>query len=346
MLILNYIGLWGKIVNISKNKIINISIWILGILLTLIVFVLLIINISPRPVSYLIRKNFEKGIKTMPSNYNEYLDKVNIIRDLTYESKYKDNKADLFFPKNGNNFPVIIWVHGGAFVGGDKTDAEYYNVLLSSFGYVVLSINYERSPESKYPNQLKQLEEVYSYLLSIASIYNIDTSKIFLAGDSAGGHMVSQFTLIQTNNNYAKEMDFKQVIPKENIKGLLLYCGPYNVSKIKETKNKIVAFVLSNTAWSYFGTRSWSKLYGKEATIKNHISSDFPPTFITDGNSLSFEDHAKELEEALKEKNIEVKSYYIDKKIKASHEYQFKLDTEIGMESLYLTKEFLDKHKN
>ena len=315
--------------------------WTGIVLIVLAVLGILVVNLTPVPISMLVRDQFKKKISTEPNNYGEYANKVSVIHDIEYVSEFKDNKADLYLPKNGRDFPLIIWVHGGAFVGGDKKDVENYATMLAANGYAVLAMNYERSPELKYPNQLKQIEEVYKSFKDVALSYGVDINKLYLAGDSAGALMVSQIALIQSSTDYAKMMNFESIIPIDTIKGLLLYCGPYDLKDINKTSSPFVSFIFSQVSWSYFGIRNWTTTYGDIVTIKNHVTEDFPATFITDGNDFSFEKQAKELEKALINKNVSVKAFYIPENIKASHEYQFKLDTEYGFKSLDETLEFL-----
>ena len=315
------------------------------IILCIVTLFIIIVNITPNLISKIVRREFNKGIATKPKNYEKYVEKVNRIVDLRYSSKYADNLFDLYLPKESENHPIIIWLHGGAFVGGDKKDVEEYATLLAARGYAVLSANYERAPELKYSNQLKQIEEIYSYTLKIAQTYNLNTEDLYLAGDSAGAHLVAQFTLIQTSEEYASIMNFNQIVPENGIKGLLLYCGPYNVQKIKDVKNKIAAFLFSQTSWAYFGTKNWEEKYGEIATIKHHIPKTFPRVFITDGNTGSFEEHAKELAIELEKKQISVATFFIPKETKTNHEYQFKLDTEAGLNSLEETIKFLNRNE-
>ena len=323
----------------------TLSKYLIVIICTLLILFIALINITPIPISFYIRNEFEKGLSTKPINYDSYVNRTITIQNLTYPSKYKDNKADLYLPKEGANHPIIVWVHGGAFVGGDKKDAAEYSTILSSKGYAVLSVNYERAPELKYPNQLKQLDEIYDYILSISKEHSLDINNFFLAGDSAGAHLISQYTLIQSSKDYSNKMKFEQKIPISNIKGLLLYCGPFNVEKLSNVSHKLISLLFSQSTWAYFGSRNWEKLYGEIATIKYHINDNFPPTFITDGNKGSFEDHAKELIETFKEKNIPYFSYFIPKEIPASHEYQFKLHTSEAMNSINYAIDFLETYK-
>ena len=329
----------------KKQKIIKIIKYFGISILTLFIIFLLVVNITPNFISKIVRIEFDKSISTKPKDYDMYKEKVNKISNLTYPSKYKDNNFDLYLPKEGSNHSIIIWIHGGSFVGGDKSDVEEYATLLASSGYAVLSFNYERAPELKYPNQLHQLEEIYIHTVNIKDLYSLNINELYLAGDSAGAHLVSQFTLIQTSKEYRDIMNFNQTVEENGIKGLLLYCGPYNVKKLNNIKNNLTSFFISQTSWAYFGTRNWEEKYGEIATIKNHITENFPKTFITDGNTNSFEDHAKELAQELENKEVEVTTYFIPKETITNHEYQFKLDTEHGFESYKETIKFLKNNK-
>ena len=50
--------------------------------------------------------------------------------------------------------PCIVWVHGGAYAGGDKEDVTAYAKHLASFGYIVISMNYSLAPKAQYPTPL------------------------------------------------------------------------------------------------------------------------------------------------------------------------------------------------
>ena len=327
----------------NSSKYLRISLKLLAFfciaLLVLVIIFFAITSITPIPISFVIRKIFDTPISTEPNNYFLYENEVSLIKNISYPSKYKNNVADLYLPKEGSNHPLIIWIHGGAYVGGDKRDVKEYATVLAANGYAVFSANYERAPESKYPNQIRQIEEIYKFAAKESEKYNLDLNNLFLAGDSAGAHMISQFALIQTSLEYANIMNFNQVMDIDTIKGILLYCGPYNVRKIDEIKNKTISFLFSQAAWAYFGSKNWQRDFGDVATIKNHVTAKFPPVFITDGNS-SFKEHALELIEELRKLNTETDYFFPDNK-SSLHEYQFKLDTDDGMRSIELTLNFL-----
>ena len=299
---------------------------------------------SPIPVSMITRLCFTWDGSVAPDNYEDIKAQVEVFGDLVYTSEYEENLADIYIPKNKEDgpAPVILWVHGGGFVGGGKKDAEKYATALASEGVAVICIDYGRAPEAKHPVPLIQTDEAYLWLKSVAGEYNIDMDRLVLAGDSAGAHIAAQFAAIQSNADYAEGLGFEQNVPLHTLKGTLLFCGPYDVAMLGDYDNFAVDFVLGQIAWAYLGEKNMVEQFAYELTIPNHITSDFPPTFITDGNFLSFEEHGMELAYILGENGVLVEKYFIPREVKrARHEYQFIMNTDIGKESFSKVVNFL-----
>lgn len=86
--------------------------------------------------------------------------------------------------------PVIIYCHGGGWVMGD---ADVYDMTIKKIANYTKSavafVNYPRSPEFKYPDALNQIYATIKYFAEYGSDNNIDTNKIAIAGDSAGGNL-------------------------------------------------------------------------------------------------------------------------------------------------------------
>ena len=342
-------------------------------ILVIIVIAAILLTVTPLPASKLLRAMFSKA-RNAPHPDNEEMKKnIYIQHDVSYPSKHKRNVVDIYLPKNicSNSFedesidvssgidimmnrkntasenkkaPVIIWAHGGAYVGGNKTDVKYYAIALAAKGYVVISMNYELAPEAKYPTPLIQVKEVCDWLSSQAEEYCINMNKIFLAGDSSGAHIMSQFALLQISGKYAELCGINPSLNPKDIRGILLYCGPYDASKIGAVKGPI-GFLLNRAAWAYYGYKDWVKRYGEQITVIHHVEEGFPATFITDSNTASFRAHAEKLVQVLKEKSIPVDTYFMpEEEEKTMHEYQFIMNTPAGIECYNRTLEFLKKY--
>jgi Esterase/lipase len=302
----------------------------------------LCLTVSPVPASMLMRKMFETPNLAPPDGYTAMETAVTAHTNLTYPSEYADNTLDIYLPKQADTaLPVILWVHGGAYVGGDKSDARYYCTALASNGYAVISMNYQRAPEATFPTPIVQIADAYAWITSAEESYSLDPTKLVLAGDSAGAHSAALFALIQRNPAYAEKFSFTASLPPEHLKGLLLYCGPYNVQTTGDISN-VFGLMINRAGWAYFETRNWATEMDDQATVKHHITAQFPPSFITDSAANSFDKQGKELAEELKKLNVPVTSYFPAAELeKTTHEYQFLMNTPAGAECYRLTLKFL-----
>lgn len=113
--------------------------------------------------------------------------------DLAYASISPAQKLDLYWPEGGGPFPLIVNVHGGAFMMGDKADPHKQPAMaqLVARGYAVASINYRLSGEAKFPAQIHDVKTAVRWLRAHAAENRLNTAAIGAWGDSAGGHLVA-----------------------------------------------------------------------------------------------------------------------------------------------------------
>lgn len=204
----------------------NGELWKIIKIFSITLFILLGIGLfelySPYPVAWATRWLFGQSTYTNHPHLNQVKEEVEIIRDVEYPSSYNQNKLDIIYPKNNSTpLPVIYWVHGGAFVAGDKDDVTNYMIILANEGYVIVNINYELAPKAKYPAPLIQLGEAYNFIEYSEDYPFIDKDTIYFGGDSAGAHIASQFVLIQTSPSYVDTLsqiketkDIKKTVTK------------------------------------------------------------------------------------------------------------------------------------
>ncbi|KAL6213647.1 hypothetical protein ACLB2K_013094 [Fragaria x ananassa] len=103
----------------------------------------------------------------------------------------------LFFPEvetESSSLPVVIYFHGGGFANYSPSFIPYDSLCRKVAGKlpaVVVSVNYRLSPEHRYPSQYDDGFDVVSFLDQNNAVLpkNADSSRVFLAGDSAGGNL-------------------------------------------------------------------------------------------------------------------------------------------------------------
>lgn len=97
---------------------------------------------------------------------------------------------DLYLPEgDAGPLPLIVWVHGGAWLAGDKTDCPA--VPWTGDGYAVASVGYRLSPEARFPAQIADCKAAVRWLRAHAGAYNLDPERFGAWGASAGGHLVA-----------------------------------------------------------------------------------------------------------------------------------------------------------
>ncbi|WP_317972926.1 alpha/beta hydrolase [Paenibacillus sp. CCS19] len=111
--------------------------------------------------------------------------------DVAYGTQSTSQKLDIYLPENGEGpFPVIMHIHGGAFMFGDKADDQLRPMLTGlARGYAVISINYRLSGEALFPAQIYDVKAAIRWIKMNAASYQLDASRIALWGGSAGGHL-------------------------------------------------------------------------------------------------------------------------------------------------------------
>lgn len=169
--------------------------------------------------------------------------------------------------------PVIVIVHGGAWVYGDKDVYQFYAMNLAQRGFAVVNYSYRLAPEVRFPASLEDTEKVFEWICNKASVYGFDTQNVFAAGDSAGGHLLGLYASALSNPDYGANFPF---IRNKNLvlRGLALNCGKYRMHADLDTNPQLR--LLLNAFMPQGGSLDELKLIDASA----HVTNNFPPTFV------------------------------------------------------------------
>jgi acetyl esterase/lipase len=114
-------------------------------------------------------------------------------KDVAYASASSAEKLDLYLPSGTGPFPLVIMIHGGGFMMGDKSDGAGLSGLdqLVAAGFAVASINYRLSGEATYPAQINDAKAAVRFLRANAAQYKLNPDKFAAFGASAGGNLAA-----------------------------------------------------------------------------------------------------------------------------------------------------------
>lgn len=308
--------------------------------------------ITPWPSALLIRSVFERGGAATVAEMEPYVPDTELteFRDIAYAAPsggrpQVDTTLDVFTPAAGTEpLTTIVWIHGGAWISGEKGNVEPYLRILAAEGYTTIGVNYTIAPEAIYPTAVDQLNDALAYISEHASEWNANPDRIVLAGDSAGSQLASQLAVLTTNPDYAALAGMTPGIRADQLVGAILNCGVYDMTAMAELDG-IGAWGLQTALWAYAGTKDWSETStGALMSTVDFVTADFPPTFITGGNgdALTWLQSVP-MSAALEDAGVDVTKLFwaADHEPALPHEYQFHLDLDDAHVALAKTLDYL-----
>jgi acetyl esterase len=250
-------------------------------------------------------------------------------------------RLDLYRPSaDRESLPVVVWAHGGAWVGGDKSDIGFYLHLLAAEGYVCVAMNYGLAPETNYPEPVRQTGRVLTWLIEHAGEYGIDPDRIVLAGSSAGAQIAAQYAAAVTDEGYAADIGIEPAIDPGQLVATLLHCGPYDPAAALRHRGWR-GWYARTVGWAYLGTKDFTAPQVRQASVVTHVTAAFPPTLLTAGEKDSLSPQAHAFAARLTELGVPHSALWYPE---VDHEFQLDMHTAEAQEVLTVTRSFLREH--
>ncbi len=149
---------------------------------------------------------------------------VHVARDLKYGT-HERHRLDVFTPASGfePSRPVLIFVHGGGFIAGDKQmpGTPFFDNIgqwAVRNGCNAVTITYRLAPQSQWPSGIEDLHQVVRFIQEKGSKHGIGAGKLFLMGQSAGAAHAASY--VSHANVYAPHA--------HGLRGLILLSGVYD----------------------------------------------------------------------------------------------------------------------
>ena len=217
--------------------------------------------------------------------------------DIAYGPDAAWQVMDLYLPEGAKGpLPVIVSVHGGAWVYGDKERYQWYCMDLALRGFAVVNFTYRLAPDFKFPSSLEDACLVFSWVLDHAKEYGLDTSKVFAVGDSAGAPLLGLFSNLCTNPAYAAKVPVKA--PEGFAPAAVaLNCGQYHteLDDPEELTAQLMAEYLPEK-----GTDEELDLI----EVVGYVTPAFPPAYVMTCEADFLHDQAAPLAQALRDAEV------------------------------------------
>lgn len=301
--------------------------------------------LSPWPAALLTRLAFSYGAsKTTAALAGHVPFGIREQRDIRYGSG-EDERLDIYLPPGGRveaGRPTIVWIHGGAFVAGDREDVAPYLKILAGRGFATVAVGYTRAPTARYPAPVLQANAALAFLQREGQRLGVDPTRIVLAGDSAGAHIAAQLAAGLTGKDYAELLGLKPAMAPANLRGTALFCGAFDLTAI-DLSGPFGSF-LRSVLFAYFGVANpLDSERITEASVPRYVTEAFPPSFISVGNGDPLAPQSVVMAQALRDRGVRVDTLFFPPELdpKLPHEYQFDLDRPEGKQALERLVAFL-----
>nr|WP_314376378.1 alpha/beta hydrolase [uncultured Granulicatella sp.] len=252
---------------------------------------------------------------------------VETVENLSYGSCDKWHLLDLYRPKDKEGkLPVLLNIHGGAWVYGDKKVYAPYCMYLAAQGFAVVNASYRLAPKHTFPAPLEDVGSIMEWVVTNAKEYRLDPSNLFLVGDSAGAHLATAYTAIQLNQEYAKAFPGIKVSKKLVPKALVLNCGVFDMEGEVKRRGTLLTPFLTDI----LGAKPTVSSIKKMSPVR-YITPDFPPVYLATSNGDFLRKHSHRLKEVLEQKQIDFvfKEYGNNKKTQG-HVFHLNLKNKVG----------------
>ncbi|RPI91773.1 MAG: alpha/beta hydrolase [Chloroflexi bacterium] len=191
------------------------------------------------------------------------------LADVTYcTTEGLPQKMDVYFPEAGGPWPLLVYVHGGAWMRGDKSEAAGFARGMTAQGYLVVSLNYRLYPAGRFPAMIQDVKCAVRSLRAQAGEYNLDPNRIGAIGVSAGGHLVA---LLGTADESAGWDVGESLDQSSRVQAVVAMAPPTDL-----TRN------FPNADMELM--RQTGEVNLAEASPINHVTTDDPPILLIHGD--------------------------------------------------------------
>lgn len=209
--------------------------------------------------------------------------------------------------------PVVIWIHGGGWSGGNKESGTALLTPFAEKGYFCFSVAYRLSGEAIWPAQIQDCKCAIRWIRAHAGEYNIDPNRIGVWGGSAGGHLVA--LLGTTGGVRTLEGNGGWQDQSSRVQAVCDWYGPTDFMKMYEEKAKndivlekmkdasgrdMISILLGGPFWELPGLC-------RQSSPLSYVSKDDPPFLIMhgDADALGLLSQSEMLDDALRKVGVE-----------------------------------------
>jgi acetyl esterase/lipase len=201
--------------------------------------------------------------------------------DIPYARRSMSQMLDIYLPDEGEGpFPVILSIHGGAFMGCDKSDMQVLPMLEGLHrGYAVVAVNYRLSWEATFPALVQDVKAAVRWLRANADWFNLDGQRIAAWGGSAGGYLATMLG-VSAGIPELEDLSLGNADQPCHVQAVVDWYGPTNFLKMDEQLTASGLMPMPGTEHSSENSPESWLLGGKITEIPDLVRSANPEGYV------------------------------------------------------------------
>jgi len=211
--------------------------------------------------------------------------------NVAYASTSSSQVLDIWMPDGATGpVPLVIFVHGGAFAGGDKSmDVESGNVAsVLAAGYAAASLNYRLSGEARFPAAVQDVKAAVRFLRANASQYGLDPDRFAAWGASAGGHLVAMIGTTGDQETVLDDPSLGNIGVSSAVQAVVDFFGPTDFLQMDAQFGSAPPPACKGQVRAYDSADSPVSLFlgGAIQTVQDQAAAANPITYIATAKTL------------------------------------------------------------
>lgn len=225
-----------------------------------------------------------EGERAEPNGRTPFHLSIKVEKNVVYKTVDGGNLVmDVYYPTSfdtSDSLPCIMDIPGGGWVIHNRERRDGYARCLAALGAVVAVIDHRLSPETIFPENLKDCIDAYNYLSDNSERFHIDKNNISVTGDSSGGHLSACLGLVSSSKEFREKLEIDSL--RTPIFSIIFISGAFDFEvmyRIPFTHSLMVSFVSRKKSRKEF--RNWE--FYKEINVYNYLNEKFPPSYNNGG---------------------------------------------------------------
>ena len=253
------------------------------------------------------------ALSKLIKQYNRPVKGISTAYNMRYATGFgRQHKLDIMRKDGLSGAPCVLYMHGGGWSAYDKDVFRSTCRQLANAGTLVFNCNFRLAPKFAITHMLEDATDAFGYILANAAAFGGDSSKIILAGDSSGAHILSLFI------NRAIAEGKEDIVSR--VKGCAFFYGAYNLDTLRYTGFKYSKPYLNSLIPP--DTENYEEVL-KEYSPIHLVNGKHPPALISCGEvDCLTESQSKEYLKALEKSGVRTQSLIFPKDRKeAAHRF-------------------------